>query len=96
MRRGLTWLAGALGLAALVRLRRRREAPAAPAVDPAAELRAKLAQARDAGDDRDAFEAAEGVPVDEAEAPRSIEERRAAIHAKAQEALGEMREGPGD
>jgi hypothetical protein len=96
MRRGLTWLAGALGLAALLRLRRRRENVPAPASDPAAELRAKLAEARGAADDRDDFDAAEGVPVDEAEAPRSIEERRAAIHAKAQEALGEMRETPGD
>lgn len=97
MRRGLAWLGGALGLAALVRLRR-RSAPAAPdlaASDPAAELRAKLEQARGAGDDRDAFDAAEGQPVDtageEAEAPRSIEERRRAIHERAQQALDEMR-----
>ena len=41
-------------------------------------------------DDRDEFDAAEGQPVDEVEAPRSIEERRQAIHDKAQQALGEM------
>jgi hypothetical protein len=96
MRRLLTGLAGALGVAALLRALRRRETPAPAAEpDPAAELRAKLAQARDTPDDRDEFDAAEGVPVDEAVAPppetRSIEERRRAIHEKAEEALGHMR-----
>jgi len=91
MRRALAWIAGGLGIAALLRLRRRSETLEAPAADPAAELRRKLAEARDAGDDRDEFDAAEGTPVDEVEAPRqSLEERRAAIHAKAQEALSEM------
>ena len=102
MRRLLTGIAGGLGLAALLRsLRRRRTAPAEQSADPAEELRAKLAQARDSADDRDAFDAAEGVPVDEAEAPppadtRSIEERRRAIHEKAEEALGLMRADPDD
>ena len=100
MRRLLTGIAGALGIAALVRsLRRRREPPAAPTPDPAAELRTKLAEAREAPDDRDAFDAAEGVPVDEVEAlpeTRSIEERRRAIHEKAEEALGLMREDRDD
>ncbi|MBA3347919.1 MAG: hypothetical protein H0T13_05105 [Actinobacteria bacterium] len=97
MRRLLTGIAGGLGIAALLRALRRREPAAPPAPeDPAAELRAKLAQARDTPDDRDAFDAAEGVPVDEVEAPRaadprSIEERRRAIHEKAEEALGLMR-----
>lgn len=91
MRRALTWIAGGLGLAALLRLRRRPAGSEAPVADPAEELRRRLAEAREAGDDRDEFDAAEGTPVDEAEAPRlSLEERRAAIHAKAQEALGEM------
>ena len=95
MRRALTWIAGGLGIAALLRLRRRQEAREAPgfgeASDPAAELRRKLAEARGAGDDRDDFDAAEGTPVDEVGASAlSLEERRAAIHAKAQEALGEM------
>ena len=76
--------------------------------DPAEELRAKLAQAREAADDRDEFDAAEGQPVDEVErpphvaaeaeagagaggsAPLSLDERRRAIHEKAQQALGEM------
>ena len=76
MRRGLAWLGGALGLAALWRLLQRKQRPHGPAVepapdtaapDPAAELRAKLEQARGAADDRDEFDAAEGQPVDEAE-----------------------------
>jgi hypothetical protein len=95
MRRGLGWLAGALGLAAFLRLRRRPETVERrpePEVDPAQELRAKLEQAREAADDRDEFDAAEGQPVDEVEQPRSIDERRRAIHEKAQQALGEMQQ----
>ena len=94
MRKLLTWLAGGLGAAALVRqlLRRQPARPPAPApADPAEELRAKLEQARDTADDRDEFDAAEGTPVDEVERPRSLEERRRRVHDKAQEALGEMR-----
>lgn len=124
MGRLVTWLGGALGLAALWRFLKREHdavqhgaaqphpvpppAPAAPAPDPAAELRAKLEQAREAEDDRDEFDASEGQPVDLAEpadpleasepaAPvetRSLEERRRAIHEKAQEALGEMQRPP--
>jgi hypothetical protein len=115
MRRGLAWLGGALGLAALWRYLQRGEHPPGPAAepgpDPAAELRAKLDEARGAADDRDEFDAAEGQPVDQAEPrehepaatpepepepepgpveTRSLEERRRAIHEKAQEALGEM------
>ena len=100
MRRALAWIAGGLGIAALLRLRRRAETREAPSLDrapdPAAVLRRKLAEARGAGGDRDAYDAAEVTPVDEvpgdeARAPGpSLEERRAAIHAKAQEALGEM------
>ena len=108
MRRLLTWIAAGVGVAALLRRLHRHksyEAPASDAVwddagpdaagsDPAAELRRKLAESRGAGDDRDEFDAAEGTPVDEVEPYRAtLEERRAAIHAKAQEALGEM-DGP--
>jgi hypothetical protein len=108
VRRLLTWIAAGLGIAALVRHLRRQQADEAPAAgtvsdsaaDPAAELRRKLAESRGAGDDRDEFDAAEGTPVDEvgedAGAARpSLQERRAAIHAKAQEALGEM-DGPNE
>ena len=97
MKRGLAWLAGALGLAALLRLRRRSSATFERRdSDPADELRARLEQAREAPDDRDAFDASEGQPVNEVgqpvEQPRSIEERRRAIHEQAQRALGEMRD----
>lgn len=89
MRKGLAWLGGALGLAALWRFKRRAAgAFERPESDPADELRARLEQARDAPDDRDEFDAAEGQPVNEVGA--SIEERRRAIHEKAQEALGQM------
>lgn len=96
MRRGLTWLGGALGLAAFLRLKRRAGgAFERPQSDPADELRARLEQARDAPDDRDAFDAAEGQPVNEVgrstTEPRSTDERRRAIHEQAQQALGEMR-----
>ena len=91
MRRGLAWLGGALGLAALLRLRRRSRGTFERSdSDPADELRARLELARDTPDDRDEFDAAEGQPIDEVEAPRSIEERRRAIHEQAQRALGEM------
>lgn len=92
MRRGLPWLGGALGLAALWRLKRRAAgAFERPESDPADELRARLEQAREAPDDRDEFDAAEGQPLDEVGEARSIEERRRVIHEQAQRALGEMR-----
>jgi hypothetical protein len=95
MRRLLTGIAGAVGLAALLRALRRRWAapsqPQPPAPDPAAELREKLAQARGAADDRDEFDAAEGVTVDEAGDARSLDERRRAVHDRAQQMLGQMR-----
>ena len=120
MGRALAWLGGAFGLAALWRFLKREQAQqqqqSRPPADPAAELRAKLEQAREVPDDRDEFDASEGQPVDEVghahepaapatepaepepaepEAPRSLEERRRAIHEKAQQALGEMhRPGP--
>jgi hypothetical protein len=106
MRRLLTGLAGAIGLAWLWRfLHPAPAAPPVPAADPAEELRAKLEQARTGGDDRDEFDAAEGQPLDEVEpvpaAPEpaepepaeqtlSLDERRRAVHEKAQQALGEM------
>jgi hypothetical protein len=91
MRRLLTGFGGALGLAWLWRfLRRGRDAVGEAQPDPAAELRAKLEQAREAADDRDEFDAAEGQPVDEVESPLTLDERRRAIHEKAQQALGEM------
>jgi hypothetical protein len=91
VKRWLAGLAGALGVVALWRrLRREPEAPVRTEVDPAAELRARLEQARETADDRDDFDAAEGQPVDEVGEPRSLEERRRAIHEQAQETIGEM------
>lgn len=92
MRKALASLAGLLGLAALARaLRRRppaRPAPAAP--DPADELRRRLEQAR-ADEPAAAAQAKPGPPTE----PVSLEERRARVHARAQEAIDLMRE-PGE
>jgi len=108
MGRLLTGIGGALGLAWLWRfLRREHTQQEAPRDDPAEELRAKLAEARETADDRDEYDAAEGQPVDEVQHPPhlaaevaaaaepqeetlSLDERRRAIHEKAQQALGEM------
>ena len=98
MRRLIGWTAGLVGIAALARLlaarRDRTEAPAlsppvSPAGDPAEELRRKLAESRDP--DAPAAELPGPPARDE-----SLEERRARVHAKAQEALSAMDdlEGP--
>ncbi len=82
-------MAGLVGIAALGRLLSRRSAPAtvtepAPAVDPAEELRQRLAAQR-TGDDASPAEAPE--PIGE-----TLEERRARIHEQAQQAIDAMRE----
>ena len=98
MRRLIGWTAGLVGIAALARLlaarRDRTEAPAlpppvSPAGDPAEELRRKLAESRDA-------DAPSAEATTTPEAVESLEERRARVHAKAQEALSAMDdlEGP--
>jgi len=95
MRKLLTWVLVTLGIAALVRkLRRRGEAapetawaptsaePAAtesPSVDPADELRQKLAETRP-GEASSSEEAEEG----------SVEERRAELHDQARATIDEM------
>ena len=95
MKRLLTGFAAAFGISAVVRLLRRRGEPPPhdhpPAGDPAEELRRRLAEARAAPDDRQEWEAAEGQPLDAAGEPRSLEERRRAVHDQAREVLGEMR-----
>jgi hypothetical protein len=91
MKKPVAWLAGALGIAALWRLLRRRrgrsaapvEAP--PADDPAEALRAKLAETRDA----------EPEPEPSPE-PASLEERRRAVHDAGRAAIDEMRSPGGD
>jgi len=98
VRKTLTWLAGAVGLAALARHRARRRAATANArvdTDPAAELRRKLA------DQRDEAKTAATPVVEEPETsdePVDLDARRAEVHARAQEAIDVMREEqpPGD
>jgi hypothetical protein len=92
MGRALAWLGGALGLAWLWRRLHQKPTPAEPEPDPAAELRERLEQARETSDDRDEFDAAEGQTLDEVGQPRSLEERRQAIHEQVQQTLGEMRD----
>ena len=97
MKKTLAWLAGAaLGIAALLHLRRRpaelrprRPRPIRPTSSSAGSTRRVRPT-----DDRDEFDAAEGQPVDEIEPTRSIAERRQAVHEKAREALGEMQSTP--
>ena len=79
MKRLLATLAGILGIAWL---RRRKQAPAAPAVDPAEELRAKLAAQR------------EPEPEPEpAEQPADVAARRQDVHDRARAAIDELSTG---
>jgi hypothetical protein len=99
MRRLYTWLAGVVGGAAVYRAFRRHSGPVGgpihdKAQEPdarAAELRAKLAQAREAGDDRESFEAGE-TPVDQVDVTPAddLETRRRSVHDKARAAIDEM------
>jgi hypothetical protein len=90
VKRLIAWLAGAAGgLAAYRALRGQRPAVDTGADTRAAELKAKLDEARTVADDRDAFEAGE-VPVDEAE-PLDPAARRAQVHEQGRAALDEMR-----
>ena len=93
VRRLIGWTAGVVGIAALARmLARRRRAPlpvAAPPVDDHAEaLRRKLDESRAAETTSTATPA---EPADEA-SRESLEDRRARVHAKAQEAIDAMQE----
>ncbi len=66
------------------------EPAAEPVPDPRAdELRAKIEEAKAAGDDREEFEAGE-TPVDAAE-PGDPDERRRAVHDEARSRIEEMR-----
>jgi hypothetical protein len=93
VRKTLTWVAGLIGLAAFVRRRSRpaatvqgngeayaEVAPGLPA-DPAADLRRKLEQTR---------EAAPSTAPDP-EAGNTLDERRARVHEQAQAAITLMR-----
>jgi hypothetical protein len=78
----------AAGLAAVRKLRPRRNAPAA---DPALELRRKLDESRGLADEREQFEEAE-TPVDRAEP--AVDERRRAVHEQARAAVDELQTPP--
>jgi hypothetical protein len=101
MRRLYTWLAGVVGGAAVYRAFRRHSGPVhGPSHDRAHEpdaradeLRTKLAQAREAGDDRDSFEAGE-TPVDQVDVTpaEDLETRRRSVHDKARAAIDEMQD----
>ena len=89
VRRLFGWMAGLAGVAALARLLSRRtpthHAPGPPEADPAQALREKLDEAR--------TQPPEGPrPADPAETSETLEERRARVHAKAQEAIDAMQE----
>jgi hypothetical protein len=86
VKRFLRVLAGAVGLAALAR-RRRRAAPE-PDSSPADELRSKLAESRAIVDERDVDEAAE-TTVDAAVAP-DPDARRRDVHDRARGAIDEL------
>ena len=92
MRRLYTWFAGVVGGAAVYRAFRRRPATVAEPDARADELRAKLAEAREAGDDRESFEAGE-TPVDQADvAPGTgdLDTRRRSVHEQARATIDEM------
>ena len=97
MRRLIGWTAGVVGVAALARmLARRRPAPKPvappPADDHAEALRRKLDETR-ASDAASAPTSTADVEDVEDEAPReSLVNRRARVHAKAQEAIDAMQE----
>jgi hypothetical protein len=73
MKRLLALVAGGLGLRALLK---RRSRPA-PSLDPAEDLRAKLAQTK--------VQEPEPEP-----APETVEDRRADVHAKARQAMDDL------
>jgi broad specificity phosphatase PhoE len=82
VKRLIALLAGGLGLRAILRRRARRPAPAP---SPADELKAKLA----------ATKPPEPEPEPEPEpapAPEGVDERRADVHARAREAIEELRD----
>jgi hypothetical protein len=92
VRRAFAWLAGLAGVAALGRAAARRRhrsstatvpspAPAEPAGDPADALRARLDEQRQ-----------RQTETPDTAAPETLEERRARIHEKAQQAIDAMRE----
>jgi hypothetical protein len=90
VKRLAAWLAGAAGGLAAYRALKGKRAEAEPGEDArAAELKAKLEEARVVADDRDAFESGE-IAVDEADT-LDPQARRAQVHEQGRAALDEMR-----
>jgi hypothetical protein len=89
----LAWLAALLGFAAFARRLRRRRSET-PSVDPAEELRRKLDESRSIVSEREEFEEAE-TPVDQAQPPAGVDERRRQVHEQGRQAVDEMRSGGG-
>ncbi len=95
MRKLFGWMAGLVGIAALARILAARRAQVAapvrttigpPGADPAEALRRKLSETRE-----EPRAAAETPSTTAAPAPtETLEERRARVHAKAQEAMDAM------
>jgi hypothetical protein len=83
MKRLYAWLAGFAGGAALYRAFRRGPEPAA---DPAAALKAKLADARAGGEPEEPPPAAAAEPPEAA-----VDDRRRAVHEQGRAAIDEMR-----
>jgi hypothetical protein len=76
-------VAALAGIAGIAWFRRRKAAQP----DPAEELKAKLAHAREAADDREEFEAGE-KPVDEV--PDDVDTRRRDVHDRARAAIDDL------
>jgi hypothetical protein len=88
MKRLLALVAGGLGLRALLRRRSR------PALSPAEDLRAKLAQTKVAEPAPAPVAAPVPAPEPEPEPaqPETVEDRRADVHAKARQAIDDLGE----
>jgi hypothetical protein len=100
VRRLIGWAAGLVGIAALARMLARRQArheaasrrpPPAPGADPAEELRRRLSATRQS----DPTATGEEPSAAAAKPTETIDERRARVHAKAQEAIEAM-QGPAE
>jgi hypothetical protein len=93
MRRGIAWAAGLAGIVAALLLRRRRVgAVAAPAPDPAEDLRRKLAETRAP----EAPPTPPKPPTAPEPPPADADARRRDVHAQARAAIDEMRGQPGE